>query len=71
MVAYIDAHRAEFGVEPICRVLQLAPSTYYAAKARELSPSQRSLRDAVMTQILSMSPLAWWGLGPPRGEPPA
>ena len=52
MVAYIDAHRAEFGVEPICRVLQLAPSTYYAAKARELSPSQRSLRDAVMTQIL-------------------
>ena len=52
MVAYIDAHRDEFGVEPICRVLQVAPSTYYAAKARELSPSQRSLRDAVMTQIL-------------------
>lgn len=52
MVAYIDAHRAEFGVEPICRVLQLAPSTYYAAKQRELSPSQRSLRDAVMSQVL-------------------
>ena len=52
MVAYIDAHRAEFGVEPICRALQMAPSTYYAAKARELSPSQRALRDAAMAQVL-------------------
>ena len=52
MVAYIDGHRAEFGVEPICKVLQMAPSTYYAAKARELSPSQRALRDAVMAQVL-------------------
>ena len=52
MVAYIDGHRAEFGVEPICKVLQMAPSTYYAAKARELSPSQRALRDAAMAQVL-------------------
>ena len=28
MIAYIDACRAQFGVEPICRVLQCAPSTY-------------------------------------------
>ena len=38
IVDYIDAHRNSFGVEPICRVLtehgmQIAPSTYYAAKA--------------------------------------
>ena len=52
MVAYIDGHRGEFGVEPICRALQVAPSTYYAAKARELSPSQRAVRDAVMAQVL-------------------
>ena len=52
MVAYIDGHRDEFGVEPICRALQVAPSTYYAAKARELSPSQRALRDAAMAQVL-------------------
>ena len=52
MVAYIDGHRDRFGVEPICRALQMAPSTYYAAKARELSPSQRALRDAVMAQVL-------------------
>ena len=42
-MAYIDAYRAGFGVEPICEVLQVAPSTYYAAKKR--SPSARQLRD--------------------------
>ena len=33
-----------FGVEPICTVLEVAPSTYYAAKARR--PCRRRLRDA-------------------------
>ena len=31
MIAYIDRHKDRFGVEPICRVLQIAPSTYYHA----------------------------------------
>jgi putative transposase len=44
MTAFVDAHRKRFGVEPICRVLQFAPSTYYAAKARQ--PSARALHDA-------------------------
>jgi putative transposase len=52
IVDYIDEHRDEFGVEPICRVLQIAPSTYYAAKRRQLAPSARAVRDAVMIQIL-------------------
>lgn len=52
IVDYIDEHRDEFGVEPICRVLQIAPSTYYAAKKRQLAPSARAVRDAVMIQIL-------------------
>ena len=34
MTAYIDAHRDRFGVEPICRALQFAPSTYWSAKRR-------------------------------------
>jgi putative transposase len=42
---FIDEHRDVFGVEPICRVLQVAPSTYYAVKAREAVPSSRTLRD--------------------------
>ena len=50
IVDYIDAHRTEFGVEPICRVLQMAPSTYYAAKGRVLSPL--AIRDALMMQVL-------------------
>ena len=33
MIAYIDANRDRFGVEPICQVLPIAPSTYYAASA--------------------------------------
>jgi putative transposase len=35
-----------FGVEPICHVLGIAPSTYYAVKARQRAPSARALRDA-------------------------
>jgi putative transposase len=43
MIAYIDQHRDRCGVEPICRVLPIAPSTYYDAKRR--LPSARALRD--------------------------
>jgi hypothetical protein len=49
-VRFIDANRDELGVEPICRTLQVAPSTYYAAKARP--PSARSLKDALMVPVL-------------------
>ncbi|MEZ5378329.1 MAG: IS3 family transposase [Acidimicrobiales bacterium] len=52
IVGFIDDNRDEFGVEPICRALQVAPSTYYAAKRRELVPSARALRDAVMLQVV-------------------
>lgn len=44
MVAFIDDHRSEYGVEPICRVLPIAPSTYYMHKTVEADPSQASLR---------------------------
>ena len=44
MVAFIDDHRAEYGVEPICRVLPIAPSTYYWHKAKEADPTKRSAR---------------------------
>jgi putative transposase len=55
IVAYIDAHRDQFGVEPICRQLtaadaKIAPSTYYAAKSRP--PSARAIRDAAMMAML-------------------
>ena len=46
VVRYVDAHRDRFGVEPICRVLQVAPSSYYAAKRRQ--PCQRQVRDEAL-----------------------
>jgi len=42
-VRFIAAHRGRWGVEPICRTLRVAPSTYYAASARPASA--RSVRD--------------------------
>jgi putative transposase len=55
-VAFIDAHRHRFGVEPICAVLQehgvgIAPSTYYAAKKR--APSARAVRDARLRPVIA------------------
>jgi putative transposase len=44
MIAYIDRNKDRFGVEPICRVLPIAPSTYYAATRRPASA--RAMRDA-------------------------
>jgi putative transposase len=44
MVAFIDDHREEHGVEPICEVLPIAPSTYYARKTVEADPALRSYR---------------------------
>jgi putative transposase len=46
MSALIDEQRAVYGVEPICRVLEIAPSTYYEVKRRERDPSPRACRDA-------------------------
>jgi len=59
IVDYIDQHRGEFGVEPICRELtaagaKIAPSTYYASKTRPRSA--RAITDAVWMPIL----LALW-----------
>jgi putative transposase len=48
---YIDEHRDRFGVEPICAMLQVAPSTYYAAKRRP--SSARTLSDAALKPELS------------------
>ncbi len=44
MIAFIDDHREVYGVEPICRVLPIAPSTYRAHVAGRADPAKRSLR---------------------------
>jgi len=50
IVEFIDAHREEHGVEPICAQLQIAPSTYYAHRTR--LPSARSVTDAATTAVI-------------------
>ena len=52
MIAFIDDHRGAYGVEPICKVPPIAPSTYYAQVARRADPTKRSARarsDAALT----------------------
>jgi transposase InsO family protein len=44
MIAFIDAHREVYGVEPICRMLPIAPSTYYAHAARRADPARLAAR---------------------------
>ena len=51
MTAFIDDQRNAYGVEPICSVLPIAPSTYYAQKVRQADPSRlsgRAKRDAAL-----------------------
>ncbi|PYQ70726.1 MAG: IS3 family transposase [Acidobacteria bacterium] len=43
-VAFIDQHRTTYGVEPICRVLPIAPSTYFRHKTHQADPTRRSAR---------------------------
>jgi putative transposase len=44
MIAFIDDHREVYGVEPICKVLPIAPSTWYAHQAVRRNPAQASAR---------------------------
>ena len=45
MKAFIDEHREVYGVEPICRVLPIAPSTYHEHAARKIDPDRRPARE--------------------------
>ncbi len=51
MISFIDEHRGSYGVEPICEMLPIAPSTYYEHKARERDPERlpaRTKRDGAL-----------------------
>ena len=51
MIAFIDDHREAHGVEPICKVLPIAPSTYHDHVAKRVDPSRlsaRARRDAAL-----------------------
>ncbi len=44
MISFIDEHRGVFGVEPICRLLPIAPSTYYENVTKRLDVDRLSSR---------------------------
>jgi putative transposase len=44
MIAFIDDHRVAYGVEPICKLLPIAPSTYHAHAAKRIDAGKRSAR---------------------------
>ena len=53
MIAFIDAHKDQYGIEPICKQLPIAVSTYYAHKERASDPdrqSNRTLRDRCLKE---------------------
>ena len=55
MITFIDQHRTTYGVEPIGRVLPIAPSTYFRYKAEQRDPTRRSARaqrDDVLRAII-------------------
>ena len=52
MIAFIDDHRAAYGVEPICKVLPIAPSTYHAHAARQADPSRLPARSKCDQQLV-------------------
>lgn len=69
MVAFIDAHRTTVGVEPICAVLPIAPSTYYRHRQRQADPTRRSARaqrDAELRVLIQQVFDAHWQVYGPR-----
>ena len=59
MVAFIDQHREQYGVEPICSVLPIAPSTYHRSKALIERPETRCHRAKRDEQICHDIRRAW------------
>ena len=50
-MAFVEENRSRYGVEPICRVLRIAPSAYFRHAARQRDPSLRSAR-AIRDEVL-------------------
>jgi len=61
MIVFIDDHRGEYGVEAICRVLPIAPSTYHQAVARD--PSKACLRRQRDAALAPKIKAAWEASG--------
>jgi len=52
MIAFIDDHRQAHGVEPICKLLPIAPSTYHGHATRRSDPARQSSRAGRVTTLM-------------------
>jgi putative transposase len=59
MKAFIDDHREVYGVEPICQLLPIAPSTYYRHAAEHVDPGRRSARARRDEELLGAIRRVW------------
>jgi hypothetical protein len=59
MTAFIDLHKGEYGVEPICNVLPIAPSTYDTKQVQGRDPSLRSDRARQDDELLPEIERVW------------
>jgi transposase InsO family protein len=59
MVEFIDTRRERYGVEPICKLLQIAPSWYYEQKARQAEPKRLPLRVRRDAELCSSIRRVW------------
>jgi putative transposase len=59
MVTFIDQHRESYGVEPICAVLPIAPSTYFRQQAQQMDPTKRSARARRDDQLRAAIQRGW------------
>ncbi|MES1942450.1 putative IS3 family transposase, IS51 group, OrfB [Salinisphaera sp. T5B8] len=59
MVDFIDDHRRVYGVEPICRIVPIAPSTYYDAKTQQADATRRSVRAQRDTAVSEAIDQVW------------
>jgi hypothetical protein len=61
MIAFIDENRDEYGVEPICRTLTIAPSTYYEHDARRRRPEASPMSQVEgLGRLVRKTPLTGW-----------
>ena len=59
MTSFIEVYSDEYGVEPICKVLPIAPSTYYESRAREADRSRLSARSSRDGQLRELIRRVW------------
>jgi len=75
MTAFIDENREDYGVEPICAELPIAPSTYYEHKRREAEPERMPARWKRDSELRPQIRRVWEcevrGVRSPEGMAPA